>query len=189
MDLLALMDPFEVPVAPVWADPILVDVDPLRHHEMPLDLSISLDDLPDLPEPPELLELPEPPEPRASPPTVPASPKDALALPLRKHLSWTDDELRQLERLVRKHGRKWRKLADLLPGRTDDAVRQVYWRQRERPPRHRTVEERVDVVRVERRVPPVLRMSERRDARQRLLFNHTLPPAPFLWRRDVGARL
>ena len=129
MDVLALMDPFEVPVAPVWAEPILVDVDPLRHHEMPLDLSISLDDLPD---------LPELPEPRASPPTVPASPKDALApaLPLRKHLSWTDDELRQLERLVRKHGRKWRKLADLLPGRTDDAVRQVYWRQRERPPRY-----------------------------------------------------
>ena len=60
---------------------------------------------------------------------------------------------------------------------------------RERPPRRGAREERVDVVRMQRRVARVLRNFSRRDARQRLLPNDALPPAPLRCRRDVGARL
>ena len=54
------------------------------------------------------------------------------------HAAWTDSELDAMDDLIEVHGLRWRALAECLPGRTEDAVRQAYSRRHAYRPKTRT---------------------------------------------------
>ena len=98
-----------------------------------LDLSLSLDDFP---LPSSALQLVDTPQSESdatlshSPPTIPVIPVSG-GHGKRKRCardSWSDAEHELLEALVQTHGFRWRLLASLMPGRSEDATRQAWCR-------------------------------------------------------------